>query len=103
MDLRAAMLKTSCSSLIKFGAVTYRSKNGLNLSWKVYPKEENLVKFIPSTAVLYSSIVGVLPRTADNTTTGASKDSPFSLDILDTLLKYRVDVASTVSPFAAFS
>ena len=40
---------------------------------------ENLVRLMPFTALLYSSIVGVLPSIADNTTTGvdASKDSPF--------------------------
>ena len=68
---------------------------------------ENFVRFIPSTAVLYSSIVGVLPRIADSTTTGveASKDSPFFSGVSSTTLplKSRVDVARTVSPFAAFS
>ena len=38
-----------------------------------------LVRSIPSTASLYSSMVGVRPRMADSTTTGveASNDSPF--------------------------
>ena len=38
-----------------------------------------VVKLIPSTAVLYSSILGIRPKIADNTTTGveANRDSPF--------------------------
>ena len=34
---------------------------------------ENFVKLIPSTASIYSSIFGVLPRTAERTTTGVEK------------------------------
>ena len=68
---------------------------------------ENFVKLIPSTASIYSSIFGVLPRTAERTTTGVeeSKDSPFFLLESSTTLpwKSRVDVAITVSPLAAFS
>ena len=39
----------------------------------------NFVKTIPSTAASYSSIVGVLPKIVDKTTTGVddNKDSPF--------------------------
>jgi hypothetical protein len=39
----------------------------------------NFVKLIPFTAVLYSSIVGVLPKMVERTTTGVdeSNDSPF--------------------------
>ena len=68
---------------------------------------ENFVKLIPSTASIYSSIFGILPRTAERTTTGVeeSKDSPFFLFESSTTLPWKslVDVAITVSPFAAFS
>ena len=68
---------------------------------------ENFVRFIPSTAVVYSSSDGVLPSIADKTTTGveASNDSPyFSLESSTTLpLKSLVEVAKTVSPLDAFS
>ena len=68
---------------------------------------ENFVKLIPSTASIYSSIFGVLPRTAERTTTGVeeSKDSPFFLLESSTTLPWKslVDVAITVSPLAAFS
>ncbi len=62
---------------------------------------------IPSTAVLYSSILGIRPKIADNTTTGveANRDSPFLRSESSTTLpwKRRVEVAKTVSPFSAFS
>ena len=67
----------------------------------------NFVRSIPSTAVLYSSIVGVLPNIAERTTTGADarSDSPFFSDGSYTTLPCNnlVDVASTVSTLAAFS
>ena len=48
----------------------------------------NFVRSIPSTAVLYSSIVGVLPNIAERTTTGvdARSDSPFFSDESSTTL-----------------
>ena len=61
---------------------------------------------MPSTAASYSSIVGVLPKTVDNTTTGVedNKDSPFFSPILhNTPWNKRVEVAITVSPGSAFS
>ena len=62
---------------------------------------------IPDTELSYSSIVGVLPRIAERTTTGvdASSDSPFfrSESATTRPLKRRVEVAITVSPFSAFS
>ena len=65
------------------------------------------MRSISSTADLYSSKVGVLPKIADRTTTGveASKDSPFLFSESSTTLPLNnlVDVASTVSPLAAFS
>ena len=68
---------------------------------------ENLVKLIPFTAALYSSIVGVLPNIVERTTTGVdeSNDSPFFPSVSPTTLpwKRRVEVAITVSPGAAFS
>mgnify|MGYP001002728044 CR=1 FL=1 len=66
-----------------------------------------MVKLIPITAFVYSSIVGVLPRIAASTTTGveANNDSPFfrSESATTRPLKRRVEVAITVSPFAAIS
>src|SRR5690606_41572726 len=64
----------------------------------------NFVKLIPSTACLYSSIVGIRPKIADNTTTGveANKDSPFLSALSSTTRPWnkRVEVAKTVSPFS---
>src|SRR5690606_597907 len=67
----------------------------------------NFVKLIPSTADLYSSMLGILPKIADNTTTGveANKDSPFLLSLSSTTRPWnkRVEVDITVSPLRAFS
>ena len=67
----------------------------------------NLVSLISLIATLYSSILGVLPRIADKTTTGVelSKDSPFfhSESYTTLPLNNLVYVDITVSPFSAFS
>ena len=67
----------------------------------------NLVRSMPATAALYSSIVGVRPRTEERTTTGVEerRDSPFLRSESSTTRpwKRRVEVAMTVSPLAAFS
>ena len=67
---------------------------------------ENLVKLIPLIASVYSFKLGVLPKIADNTTTGvdARRDSPFFLFESATTLPLNnlVAVAKTVSPFSAF-
>ncbi len=66
-----------------------------------------MVRSIPSTAILYSSIVGVIPNIAERTTTGvdANNDYPFFSSVSSTTLPLNnlVEVAKTVSPFAAFS
>ena len=68
---------------------------------------EYFVKSIPSTAILYSFIDGVLPSNAEMTTTGveANNYSPFFFLESPTTrpLKRRVEVAITVSPSPAFS
>ena len=66
-----------------------------------------LVSLIPFVAFLYSSIVGILPKIVDNTTTGVEdrRDSPFFSSESSTTLPLNnlVDVAITVSPLSAFS
>src|SRR5690606_4855702 len=62
---------------------------------------------MPLTADLYSSMVGVLPKMAERTTTGvdANNDSPFlrSESLTTRPWNRRVEVAITVSPCSAFS
>lgn len=67
----------------------------------------NLVRSMPFTEAVYSSMLGVRPRMAERTTTGveARRDSPFLRSESSTTRpwKRRVEVAMTVSPLAAFS